>query len=109
MPFYRMKTHTEPILDSAECKTTLSLIEDDKTLPEKTYGSILMLLVDHDQTERLAMLACLIGDEIAYPYAGFGPYHDSLPCEGSDKSFEMVNNMIRKAAFRHKFKPSAKE
>jgi hypothetical protein len=104
MPFYRMKTQTEPILDATEYKTTLAIIEDDETLPEKTYGSILRLLVDHDQTERMAMLACLMGDEIAHPYAGFGPYPDSLPCEGSEKSIEMVADMLRKAVFRHKLK-----
>jgi hypothetical protein len=106
---YPMKTHTEPILDAAEYKATLAIIEDNETLPQKSYDAMLELLADHHQPERLAMLACLLGDEIAHPYAGFGPYPDALPCEGSDKSFEMVDNMIRKAAFRHKFKRPAKE
>ena len=89
----------QAITTEADAKAALEGIEEGSV--SQTWDAARELIARHDTTaERLAILAALLGDEIAMPYAGFGPYPHSLPCEGSNKSHDIVVGLIREATLR---------
>jgi hypothetical protein len=97
--FYDVVKSTEAITTEAEAKEALAGIEEGSI--SQTWDAVRELIGQHGSTaERLAIIAALFGDEIAMPYAGFGPYPHSLPCEGSNKSHDIVVGLIREATFR---------